>query len=316
MGLFFACLASFFGAFNNYAQRKSIDLGGTCKAFIVFQLFTSFLAMMLLNFSTIKNLQVGKEVLLLGFFGGLILSILTWGIGKTLEKGPPGLTFAIFFSASIVPSFLFFLFFGPPFGYSFTIWNTFGSLFVLAGLFWAAFSSKKKDVKIEVAQKLDIEKKGSENKHRSKWAYFMGLSFAAHALFLAYLAFWALILKEAHPKLAFLSIPESHRGWFMPIMMLTATIFQVFFFLTEKRIPAKKEVFYGVGGGVCNGLCTYFLILAPQKASFWENAMLFPTYAVLIILICNAWAQILYKEKVHWKANFLAFIGIALGSLG
>jgi hypothetical protein len=304
MGLFFAFLASLFASFNNFAQRRSLDKGGTSKGYILMQMLVSFCVIVILNLLRSGQFSLGKEVVIFGILGGFFLGILTWSIGKTLENGPASLTFAFLSSASLVPSLFLFFCFGPEFGYTFNLWNAVGSLLVILGLFWATRHTQEK-------------KEGDQTgKGRGLWGYFMTLTFSMHALFLGYLALWAIVLRENHPWLSTFSVPLDHRAWFMPIMLFTGTMMHLLLFLPEKRRLKKREVFYGMQGGVCHALCTFFLILAPQKSVSWENAMLFPLYAILVIIICNGWAQILYKERVNWKANALAFIGIALGTLG
>ncbi len=81
------------------------------------------------------------------------------------------------------------------------------------------------------------------------------------------------------------------------------------------RFPKGVEIYYGIAGGVANGACTFFLILAPQVATAWENAMIFPIFSVGIIIICNAWAQALYQERVNWWANLVCLVGLVIGTV-
>ena len=43
--------------------------------------------------------------------------------------------------------------------------------------------------------------------------------------------------------------------------------------------------------------------------------MIFPIFAVTIILLCNLWGQKLYKEKVNWMASGLCVVGLLIGTL-
>ncbi len=222
-----------------------------------------------------------------------------WGLGKTLEKGPPGLSFAILNTSSVVPAIFLAILFGMQYGHSYTLWNGVGSLLVAGGLFMAGWSSEK-------------------NYNRTVWLSFAALIFVAHALFLVYLQWWAMLLRPELP-LSFLvpfHVDSANIQWFMPAVLFVAALLQcVIYAFRERRVPTGLEVYYGILGGITNGACTFFLILAPQKASAWENAMLFPIFSVSVILICNAWAQILYQEKVNWKANALCVAGLIVGTV-
>lgn len=43
-----------------------------------------------------------------------------------------------------------------------------------------------------------------------------------------------------------------------------------------------------------------------------EQTMLFPCFAVLVIVLCSGWARILYKEKFDVLANAICSIGILI----
>ena len=80
-------------------------------------------------------------------------------------------------------------------------------------------------------------------------------------------------------------------------------------------MPFQKEVVNGILGGLCNGIGTFFMIRATEVSTSFEHAMIYPIFAVTIILLCNAWGQWLYKEKVNWKANIVCVIGLLIGTL-
>jgi hypothetical protein len=224
---------------------------------------------------------------------------LMWGLGNTLEKGPPGLSFAILNTSSVMPAIALALFFGLSYGHPYTLANGVGSFLVAIGLFWAGWTSEK-------------------NPNKGVWISFATFIFIAHLLFLVFLQWWAMILKPDLPRSALIPFHLSpvHIQWFMPAIFFVGALFQwLVFFVRRHRFPKGTEITYGILGGITNGACTFFLILAPQVATAWQNAMIFPIFSVGIILICNAWAQILYKEKVNWWANLLCLTGLLVGTV-
>jgi len=142
--------------------------------------------------------------------------------------------------------------------------------------------------------------------------------FAAHALFLVFLSWWAMVLRPELPLSSLLPfhINPNRVEWFMPAVLFVGAFVQFLIYMWKvKKMPNKSEIMWGILGGITNGACTFFLILAPQYATRSENAMLFPIFSVAIIIICNIWAQGLYKEKVNWKANFICLAGLLIGSI-
>lgn len=299
MGIFFALLAAVLASISNFCMRRSIDAGGSSRAYLVVQLTLSFLVMILLNPVRTGDYHWSAPSVYLGLIGGFLLGSLMWGLGKTLERGPPGLSFAILNTSSVMPAIVLALFFGIAYGHLYTLWNGIGSFLVVVGLFWAGWTS-------------------AENPNKVIWILFATLIFAVHTLFLVYLQWWAMILKPGLPPsfLIPLHIEPINIQWFMPSILFTAALMQwVIYWVHRHRLPKGAEVYYGILGGVTNGACTFFLILAPQVATSWENAMIFPIFAVGIIVICNAWAEIIYKEKVNWWANIVCLGGLIIGTV-
>lgn len=299
MGIFFAILAAGLASVSNFCMRRSIDAGGSSKAYLVVQLSFSFLVMILLNPVRTGSYGWSNAAVGLGLAGGVLFGILMWGLGKTLEKGPPGLSFAILNTSSVAPAIVLALLFGAALGHPYTLSNAIGSALVVVGLFWAGWTSQ-------------------ENPNKAAWIFYAVLIFAAHTLFLVFLQWWAMILKPGLPRTALIpfQIESENIQWFMPSIVFVGALFQWIVYLVKRhRMPKGAEVYYGILGGITNGACTFFLILAPQAASAWENAMIFPIFSVGIILLCNAWAQAVYKEPVNWWANGLCVAGLVVGTV-
>jgi drug/metabolite transporter (DMT)-like permease len=104
--------------------------------------------------------------------------------------------------------------------------------------------------------------------------------------------------------------------WFLPMLFLAAFLVQAGKTLhTHRRLPKKYEMIYGFLGGVANGAATFFLMQATEYASEFQRAMLFPIFAVGIIILCNVWGHYLYKEEVNWWANLLCVAGIIIATV-
>ena len=299
MGILLALIAGMFIPLTNLTIRKSIDVGGNAKAYFVFQMATSFLFAILLGPVRTGNFSIHLPVVVLGTFAGLILSIMLFSLGRAVEKGPPGLTFAILSSATVMPGLLMALIFGAGLGFMYNIWHGLGSLIVLAGLFWAG--------------------KGLQGmKEINKWLFFATVMFAFHMLLLSLFQWRAMLMKLPNPEelVSFFTLEQIQSEWFLPFMFLSSGIVQLFIFLrSDWQTPKAGELFYGTLGGIFNQLCTFFIIGATVKASALENAIIFPLYSVVGMILTNLWGQKLYQEQVNWRACQLCAFGLIVGTI-
>jgi drug/metabolite transporter (DMT)-like permease len=145
MGIQLMIIASLFVAASNFCMRRSIDSGGSSKAFLMIQLSLVFLVAILLNPVRTGDYAVSSCMIYFGLAGGIILAIMMICLGKSLESGPPGLTFAALNSSTVMPMVLMVFLFGAPFGYVYTLFNGLGSLLVVLGLFWAAWAARSSE---------------------------------------------------------------------------------------------------------------------------------------------------------------------------
>jgi len=299
MGIQFILIAAVFVAASNFFMRRSIDAGGSTKAFLAIQLFLVFLVAILLNPVRSGDYQWSNCMAAFGLAGGLILAFMMASLGRALETGPPGLTFAALNASTVMPSVLMVMLFGSSFGYFYTLWNGFGSLLVVLGLFWAGWQTARSEQK-------------------ASWVTFVTAAFFLHVVFLVFLSWRALFINFPGTTGLFLSfdMDDAKSQWFMPMIFLAASLVQaIIYFRTEKRMPYQKEVVNGILGGLANGIGTFFMIRATEVSTPFEHAMIYPIFAVTIILLCNTWGQWLYKEKVNWKANVVCVIGLLIGTL-
>lgn len=299
LGIQWILVAALFIALSNFCMRRSIDAGGTSKGFLMIQLFIVFLVAILLGPVRSGDYHWSDCMTGFGIAGGLVLALMMAALGRSLELGPPGLTFAALNSSTVMPSILMVLLFGASFGYHYTIWNGIGSLLVVLGLFWAGWQT-------------------SRTQQKTAWVTFVTAAFFLHVIFLVFLSWRALFINFPGENGLFLSFDtdDAKCQWFMPMAFCTAFLIQtIIYFLVEKRAPKRGEVVYGILGGMANGVGTFFMIRATEVATSIEHAVIYPLFAVTIIILCNIWGQWLYKEKVNWKANALCVLGILIATL-
>ncbi len=299
MGILLALIAGLFVPLTNLCVRKSVDVCGSAKAFFVFQMASSFLFTTL--FGPVRNgdFSIPFSSAILGTGAGLILSCMLFSLGKAVEKGPSGITFAILNSATVMPGLLMALIFGASLGFAYNIWHALGSFLVIGGLFWGA--------------------KGLQGMKEIKtWLFFSTSMFIFHLLLLSLYQWRAMLMNLPHPEelFSFFTLERIQSEWFVPFMFLSSGIIQVFIYLRSgRKAPQSKEVLFGVLGGGFNFLCTFFLIWATETANPLENAIIFPIYSVIGIILTNAWGAKLYQEEVNWRACQLCVFGLIIGTV-
>ncbi|VHN99642.1 hypothetical protein [Candidatus Rhabdochlamydia sp. T3358] len=299
MGIQLMLLASFFVAISNFFMRRSIDSGGSTKGFLMIMLSVISLIAVFLNPIRMADFSWSYSMALFAVIAGIILSIMLTSLGKTLESGPPGLTFAALNASTVLPMVAMVLLFGSKFGYFYTTWNAFGSILMVIGLFWAGYSAIR-------------------SFHFQKWLIFMTVTFFLHILFLLFFQWRALCINFPEERGLFFPFENSEAccQWFMPIMYATAALLQTFiYFKTRVKALNRLELQYGIYGGLTNGVGTFFMILSTEASTSLEHAAIFPVFAITVIVFCNLWGKWFYREKVNWMANGLCLLGILIGSL-
>ncbi len=295
MGLMAVLLSACFCAASNLFMRRSIDAGGTTRAYLMIQMSIAFLIALLIGPITEGAYALNAPIALLGLFSGLVLAVMLIFLGKALENGPPGLTFSILCGATVMPGVVMAVFFG----FLYTAWHAIGSMLVLAGLYWAGRGMQ-----------------GLQN--RKMWILFSVAMFSLHVLLLVIFQWRAMLLNAPHPEeLASFFTAETIRSqWFMPMLYLGAALVQIGVYVqNESRKPYAKEWTNGIGGGISNSLCTFFLIKGTELASGLENAIIFPLYSIATIVLSNLWSQRLYQEKVNWRAAQICALGLFVGTV-
>lgn len=299
LGIELMLLAGACVALSNFCMRKSIDAGGSSKSFLVVQLFLTFVVAILLNPVRSGDFSWHPSMALFGLAGGVILSFMMYALGKSVESGPASLSFAMLSSATVMPILFMVLLFGASFGFTYNMFNAVGSLLVVAGLLWAGWQT------ISLGDK-------------KKWIFFAALAFFLHAIFLVFMQWRVLLIQFPGREGLLLSFDAiaAKSQWFMPMVFLSASSIQIAIYaLKERRMPSSLELFYGSLGGLSNGLGTFLMIRSTEVSSPVEHAMIFPFFAVSIMVGCNLWGQLVYKEKVNWKASLFCIAGVLVGTM-
>ncbi|MBX7067097.1 MAG: hypothetical protein K1X28_07690 [Parachlamydiales bacterium] len=299
MGILYALIAGIFLPLTNLTTRKSLDVGGNTKGYFVFQMLSTLICAYLFGPVRTGDYSITAPAAILGSLAGVLLFLMLSSLGKALQKGPPGLTFAVLNSATVVPGIVMAVLFGASLGYEFKFAHAVGCSLVLFGLFWAG--------------------KGLQGlKETNRWVVFCVSMFLFHILILTLYQWRGLLLNPERPAdlFAFISYDQIKSECFVPFMFLASGILQTIVFLRdEKRMPQKSEVLYGVTGGVFNFLVTFFLLKAAVSASPIENAVIYPIFSVVGIILTNAWGQKLYQEQVNWRACQVCACGLIVGTV-
>lgn len=299
MGILFALLAGFFMPFTNFTVRKGLDFRGNTRGYFVFQMLASFTCAFLFGPLRHGDFSFPLTTAFLGCLAGVLLFFMLFALGKALEEGPPGLTFAILNSATVFPGILMAVFFGASLGYEFKLSHAFGCVLVLLGLFWATqgFSGVKKV---------------------QNWVLFSGAMFLLHIALLFLYQYRGFLMSPTRPLELFAIFPKDliQSECFVPCMFLSSSLLQLTLFFRKEKTPFQKgEIYYGVLGGLCNFLVTFFLLAAVQMASALEHAIIYPIFSVMGIILTNLWGQRFYQEQVNWRACQMCGLGLLVGTL-
>lgn len=299
MALILMLLAALCAATTNFFMRRSIDAGGSTRAYLAIQMVVALVVMLLMGPARNPGTELNWPICFLGAVSGLFLALMLYMLGKALEKGPAGLTFSILSSATIVPSIILAILYGETLGCTYTVFHGIGSLLVVLGLFWAGFGLQ-----------------GMQDK--KKWLQFSFAMFALHVALLVVFQWRGILSGLDHPEWIASAFTKEvlSSEWYLPMLYLAASAFQLtIFFKNKSPSPTKQEWLCGVGGGIGNGLCTYLMIVGSEVATMEERAVMFPLFSIATIIFSNLWSQALYKEKIHWKASQLCALGILVATV-
>lgn len=295
----FVLLASLCASGSSLAFSQTVRRGGSSGGYLVNYFLICFLVAFFLNGIPFSAPHFSLPMSLVGAGVGVLIAALMFSLGRALQKGPSGMTFAFQNCGAVVPPLLLAVIFSKPFGFSLSWGNLVGMALVVTALVYASLGSSK-----------------SSTTQKSWILYALG-AFVAQGLILSIFQWRCLLWEKGvpdHSLIPFFCTPEADL-WFMPALFLCAWIYQALtFFYRERRLPNLVECVGGGLGGVANGLSTFFILKATSLATDTEKMMLFPIFTVTIILLCNLFGKFFYQEKISWKANALAVAGIVIGT--
>jgi len=288
-------LAASLAALANLFYRKNGEKQAAPGAYLVCYYFVSFLAC----FVIYPHLLIRHFNPTVAFFGALvgILNVgVMWLTAKAFQKGPAGMTYAFQNGSSVFPNLILFFIFGSAYGFVVTLPQLAGMGLVLLGLYLAA---------------------GPVKGVSRGWLEFVVACLVVQTAALTLMQ-WRCLLYTPHEN-GHTLIPASFSSqddcWFMPALFLSALIFQLLLFYREKRWIESTELLFGTAGGTINAVSTALLLVATRTAAPIEKGVIFPLFAVAVIVLCNLWGYKLYNEKIHVKANLLCASGILVASL-
>ncbi len=290
--------AAGFAALSNLFFRKSTENSsesdGSAGYLTLYYCFCFALSLFLHR--EIWSGQVNVILLSIGTCVGLLNSLLMYLTSRALKKGPSGLTFAFQNASATFPGLILYLVLGTEFGYSLTSLQLLGIALVVTGFF------------------VGTGKETSHSPHTSSWL--------KTAISCCFIQIAALTLIQARCVLfdstitsnfvSKLGITEADDIWFMPGQFGASFLTQAVGFFRSNTKLQPNDVMYGSLGGIANFAATGLLLMATKMALPFEKGILFPCFAIAVMLLCNLWAKAFYKERFHLKTNLLCSCGIFL----
>jgi drug/metabolite transporter (DMT)-like permease len=298
MAILLVVLSATVTALTNLLIRRG--LGSSGDPFIFHRFLTAALFMIAVIFFRYGQVVIDYGMLAVGAVAGLALGLLQYTQGRSLNYGPAALSFIVVACASLLPPLIMYLLFGQEFGHDFTLFNTVGSLMVVGGLLWMATT-------------------GPQGSHddKKRWITWVTAAFSASTLYQLILVWRALMLKDNIPDspLVPFHVGPIESECFIVAMFFVAAICQLFMGARQAAAPMKKMLLCGIVGGILNASSGFLLVLSTESASSTiEKAIILPLNTVMLLSLCNLWANLLYKEKINWPANALSFAGIVVSS--
>lgn len=305
MAILFVILAGLFGSIVNYCFRKNFEKQASAKGYLSLYFIFSF-AISFLFYSNLSIDSFSAVMSSIGMFAGSLNLVMMLLVALALQVGPSGLTFAFQNSACIFPTLFLFIIFGSTHGFELTIPSLIGFGLLLSGLFLSARKSSQNNTNAHQANSFN------------KWIMVAIAIFLIQGVILSIFQ-WRTLLMCPHAS-PHLLIPwtcsANEDTWFMPGFFLIPALFQTISFgLSERRWFSNRELLLGTTSGLFNGAGTFCLLGATKFAGPEVRMILFPLFAVTVILLCNLWSKYFYKEPIEWKGMTLCLAGVFIAAL-
>lgn len=291
MAIIIMVLSGFLASLSNFWLHCTLKKNGSSQNYLLFQFaFSGIFATFVL-----KDFQMHPVDGALGFLSGLLLSAMMYCLSLALKLGPAALTFSMINSVSVFPGIVFASLLGKTFGHAYSYWHAIGAILILLGLFQGSFSDLKSN---------------------KKWPYYTLLASLLNICFLLLVQWRAMLFKSDLPYSFFIPVHlKAEEGlFFMPCLYLSSMLFQT---IAPKRAAnfQKTEIIFALFGGVLSSIGTFFYLQSTYFAQANENAVIFPTYCISLILTTNLWSFFLYREKIEWRSNLLSISGIIISQI-
>lgn len=283
---------------SNFFFRKGTGAVSPAAYLLCFY-FISCLWSCFLNFPQLVQ-SWSWYVVAVGGIAGMLNVVMMFLTSKAFQKGPTGLTFAFQNASTIFPNLLLFILFGASFGFIVTPLQLLGMSLVLFGLYMASVGNTEKNAKLT-----------------PMWFVFAISCFLVQTIILTLFQWRCLLFTcdvNDHVLIPFV-YTKADDAWFMPSFFAFAFCLQSIIFLCQRLKLQSRDFFYGAMGGIATGTSTYFTLWSTIEAGPHEKAIIFPLFAITVIVLCNLWGWKLYHEKINIKAHAICVSGILIASL-
>lgn len=286
-----ALLASVFTALSSLFFRKNADSAAlrSPSTYLVFFYFCALVASFFFA-QDIWNTPVNFIILAIGACVGVFSSTVMFLTSRALSKGPAALTFAFQNASAIFPGLILFFFLGSDFGFSCSYLQLTGMCLVLTGLFLGA----RREAQTQPEASFD-------------WIKYALACFLVQIFALTFIQGRCILFDGGY-----FTASSADDVWFMPGQFGAAFLIQLVICLKNKQRIELREMAYGCFAGAANFSSNSLLLLATKFAFPMEKSILFPIFAVSSMILCNVWANRLYRESFNLRTNAICTLGIIL----
>ena len=281
--------------------RKNTSLApGAGSHFYILNFYAGSLLLSLAVYPHLWETPVNWVVVCIGGCVGALNVLLMTMVATALRTGPSGLTFAFQNASAVFPGAILYLLFGADFGFSCSYYQLAGIALVIYGLFIGTQKSSQ-----------------TTSAFLSKWLVYALLCGVLQTLAFTMVQGRCILFEQDKLVGIFSScaIQEGDDAWFMPAQFGMSFCLQAIIALRQANKIHPANIVYGLTSGLSNGTCTFLILLATKLAPPSLKVVLFPCFAGLVIILCNLWANRLFKEHFNLKTNILCAAGIMLGIL-
>lgn len=294
-----AIIAAGCASLSNLFFRKCSATNAATYQFLFYYYLSSFAGSFLIRPDLILS-SWNPTILMIGCGAGLLNVFMMIITSRALQHTSAGITFTFQNASSVFPNLVLFILLGSSYGFIVTGHQIAGMCLILVGLFAGIWQNNQE-----------------KNKSSTWLKYALGCCLVQ-----------TVILCIFQSRFLFFTNGEVDDSdvWFMVGFFGMALLFQSFVLARQKlslgaeavsdAIPTKSKVIYGGLSGMANAASTYLLLQAIQWATPIESGLVFPIFAVGVIILCNLWGYWLYQERPKTTSIALCSFGIFVASLG